>query len=787
MADVITRFKLETTQYDSALRDSSKALSDYTKQAAIAGEEFGKFTQKNVEAARALGNIATSATNTKDKVKELVGAYNDVAKAYNSLTEEQKKSDFGKAMSESLSTLQGRIRSAKQEMNAVPGVLDNLASKFTVNIDAIKLFNLGLKAAESALSVAKDAFFASEATVDEWGRVTASAQSVYEGFLNAINTGDISGYLNRIDEIVDAARKAYDELDRLGTMKTIQAPQTEKQNAENTRMRTMLMTGRYIAPAAGSGLKATMAEGTLLTPEQMRRIEQQLQGGMQTIVKLTGNELNQTGRAIDAYYNKLAKQNGMTMAEFKKGVSSMSEFDKRIAGAKRYAEYERAHTTYDERTGIAHRDKTVNPDEIYKAWSVFRVDKQGQNSYNDLVGLIRQQQQQTSQMYSTIGQAYRTINRAEGTTVRSIMGGGSGGGGGKGGGKTGTEIDYAPDSIKAQQAEVQRLTKLWQGAGEAVRNDYKKQLEEAQYTLDKMTGKEKFDPNKLRQIQGTVLQAPSTEIKNPFESMGKMKSEVVMELGAEQIKVDENTLHTLIKDAIQNSVNGMDLQFDILGKQIAKGIDVPDSAWQSIIDQYNDLREQMGLEPITVNIQTGNLEKLSNDAKVVKASFKDAASAVGNLGSALSGLDDPGAKIAGTVAQAIANIALAFSSADLKDGETGNVWYWIAATAAGLATMVSTISSIHAATKYADGGMIKGNSYSGDNILGVNNSTGELVGLNAGEIVLNRAAQGNLLSQGSGGGFSGQIVGRIEGENIVLVANRYFKRTGQGEILTWKN
>lgn len=787
MADVITRFKLETTQYDSALRDSSKALSDYTKQAAIAGEEFGKFTQKNVEAARALGNIATSATNTKDKVKELVGAYNDVAKAYNSLTEEQKKSDFGKAMSESLSTLQGRIRSAKQEMNAVPGVLDNLASKFTVNIDAIKLFNLGLKAAESALSVAKDAFFASEATVDEWGRVTASAQSVYEGFLNAINTGDISGYLNRIDEIVDAARKAYDELDRLGTMKTIQAPQTEKQNAENTRMRTMLMTGRYIAPAAGSGLKATMAEGTLLTPEQMRRIEQQLQGGMQTIVKLTGNELNQTGRAIDAYYNKLAKQNGMTMAEFKKGVSSMSEFDKRIAGAKRYAEYERAHTTYDERTGIAHRDKTVNPDEIYKAWSVFRVDKQGQNSYNDLVGLIRQQQQQTSQMYSTIGQAYRTINRAEGTTVRSIMGGGSGGGGGKGGGKTGTEIDYAPDSIKAQQAEVQRLTKLWQGAGEAVRNDYKKQLEEAQYTLDKMTGKEKFDPNKLRQIQGTVLQAPSTEIKNPFESMGKMKSEVVMELGAEQIKVDENTLHTLIKDAIQNSVNGMDLQFDILGKQIAKGIDVPDSAWQSIIDQYNDLREQMGLEPITVNIQTGNLEKLSNDAKVVKASFKDAASAVGNLGSALSGLDDPGAKIAGTVAQAIANIALAFSSADLKEGEKGNVWYWIAATAAGLATMVSTISSIHAATKYAEGGMIKGNSYSGDNILGVNNSTGELVGLNAGEIVLNRAAQGNLLSQGSGGGFNGQIVGRIEGENIVLVANRYFKRTGQGEILTWKN
>lgn len=752
MADVITRFKLETTQYDSALRDASKGLAAYSKQAELAGKDFDKFTKGGVEAARALGSISTSATNTKDKVKELVGAYNDAARAYNNLTDEQKKSDFGKAMSESLNTLQGRIRSAKQEMNAVPGVLDNLASKFTVNIDAIKLFNIGLKAAEGALSVAKDAFFASEATVDEWGRVTASAQSVYEGFLNAINTGDISGYLNRIDEIVDAARKAYDELDRLGTMKTIQAPQTERQNAENIRMRTMLMTGRYIAPAAGSGLKATMAEGTLLTPEQMRRIEQQLQGGMQTIVKLTGNELNQTGRAIDAYYNKLAKQNGMTMAEFKKGVSSMSEFDKRIAGAKRYAEYERAHTTYDERSGISHRDRTVNPYEQYKGWSVFRVDKQGQNSYNDLVGLIRQQQQQTSQMYSTIGQAYRTINRVEGTTVRNIMGGGSGGGGGKGGGKTGTEIDYAPDSIKAQQAEVQRLTKLWQGAGEAVRDDYKKQLEEAQYTLDKMTGKEKFDPSKMQSVSvsASVSGGVTTDLKKTLDAK-------TINIGTiTPLKALEDELARL--KALQQEFGGASAE-----------------TWQAYQAEITKTQD--------------SINKLTGDAKVVKASFKDAASAVGNLGSALSGLDDPGAKIAGTVAQAIANIALAFSSADLKDGETGNVWYWIAATAAGLATMVSTISSIHAATKYAEGGMIKGNSYSGDNILGVNNSTGELVGLNAGEIVLNRAAQGNLAAslQGSGGGFNGQIVGMIEGEKIVLVANRWLKRSGQGEILTWKN
>jgi hypothetical protein len=100
--------------------------------------------------------------------------------------------------------------------------------------------------------------------------------------------------------------------------------------------------------------------------------------------------------------------------------------------------------------------------------------------------------------------------------------------------------------------------------------------------------------------------------------------------------------------------------------------------------------------------------------------------------------------------------------------------------------MGTTIASIHSQTGYAEGGIIKGNTYSGDMIP----ANGGSIGLNAGEVVLNRAQSGVLASQfeGSANGFrNGQIVGRIEGENIVLVANRFFKRTGQGEILTWKN
>jgi hypothetical protein len=74
-----------------------------------------------------------------------------------------------------------------------------------------------LAAGKVALDVAKDAFFNNEEQLDEWGRVVESSQSLYTGFLNALNTGDISGYLNNISQIVKAARDAYDALDSLGT------------------------------------------------------------------------------------------------------------------------------------------------------------------------------------------------------------------------------------------------------------------------------------------------------------------------------------------------------------------------------------------------------------------------------------------------------------------------------------------------------------------------------------------------------------------------------------------
>lgn len=708
MADVITRFKLETTQYDSKLRDASKGLSGIIKQASLAGNEFARFTQKNVEAARAFGNIATSATNSKDKVKELVGAFNDVAKAYNGLTKEQQQSDFGKALAESMTTLKGRISEAKQEMNSTGGILGQLKDKFTINIDAVKLFNVGLQAADGALKVAKDAFFASEATVDEWGRTMKSAQGLYEGFLNAINTGDISGYLSRMDDIVKAAREAYNAMDTLQTMKTIQSPQFAKQEAENNRIRMMIQTGKWIS--AGDGRKSPLGlkDGDLLSPAQIKILERQLENGMQTIVSLTRNELKQTGKAIDAYYNSLAKQNGISLSDFRRGTSNWDEFSRRVEGARQYRNFELEHTIYDPTSGIGHRDKSVNPYTQYRGWDVFRVDKMGENSYNELVGLIRQQQQQQSQMYSTMGQAYRTINRAEGITVKGIMGGG---GSGSSGGNTNTDPTYAADSIAAQTALVSELSKKWNEAGENMRDSYLYELIEAENKLKDM----KDNQSKLREQQ----QARNT---------------------AKAIKID--------------SAQGL---ADSLG----------------LTPTLEAIQAELDAHPLEVHIET-----TAKDVKAITQAAQTTAKVVGTIGDAFNSIEDPAAKVAGTVAQAIASVALAYSQSLAKDKTSkSNIWSFIAAAAAATVSMATTISQIHSATGYAEGGEIKGNSYSGDRIP---------IMANAGEIVLNKAQQSTLaqnLQNNGGGNF--RLVGKLAGEDILLSAERAGKRMGYGQLMFW--
>jgi hypothetical protein len=201
-------------------------------------------------------------------------------------------------------------------------------------------------------------------------------------------------------------------------------------------------------------------------------------------------------------------------------------------------------------------------------------------------------------------------------------------------------------------------------------------------------------------------------------------------------------------------------------KAITEGAKDSTSSVEDLIDAFQKLNKVQGVTAKDADKDSGNLAE----------NWRNAGTAIGAVGAAMSQIEDPAAKVMGTIAQAIATIALTFASS-LKG--TFTPWDWIAAAAAGTATMISTIAAIHSATGYAQGGIVKGNSYSGDNIYG-----GPDAMVNAGELVLSRSQQGNLASQLQDGGLSGLNLDTvISGEDIRLVLNNNGRRTGRGEYV----
>jgi hypothetical protein len=308
-------------------------------------------------------------------------------------------------------------------------------------------------------------------------------------------------------------------------------------------------------------------------------------------------------------------------------------------------------------------------------------------------------------------------------------GGGSGGSGRSGGGNN--TIDYAPDSIAAQQALVSELTKQWNNASEAMRDGYLKNLIDAEDTLKRMKDAEGM---KRANAKGLLLgKAEDIDMSygggfssaNPFADDSKaMKLKGTLEL-----QLDENAM---------NAVN-----------------------------------EQI-------------LAQMAKDGKAVEESWKTAGSAIGAVSGAISQIENPAAKIIGTIGQAIATIALAYAETLAKDKSSkSNIYAFIAAAAATTISLATTIAEIHSSTGYAEGGIVKGNHYSGD-MIGASVDGAGLVGLNAQEVVLNRAQSGVLAAQLQSAGSSINMRGVIKGEDLLVIADRSGQRQGIGQLMFWK-
>ncbi len=547
------------------------------------------------------------------------------------------------------------------------------ASKFTA-------VGAAIGAVTGALKVAKDAFNASEQNLDAWGQTVQASESLYKGFLNSLNNGNISGFLSNINTITEAARAAYDALDNLGTFNAF--------NQINTQRTRTGLTEAMAGYRMGETSKGDVQKAAKAYQEELRtrqKLEQEAYSqAVRKVAAERGVPWGNLEQALSGSYGDYEKLKGVMPSGKRTVYQAAGQFGGTLSYEVPMA------VTAQEKMGEALRKLT--DDELQQ-----------------LQALGAQAQRTGEEIAQVDKQLTRILNGKQPGT----SGGSTGGGGGRSAGSGKSSPTYAADSLVAQQKLVQDLTKQWNESGASVRDKYLQPLVEAE-----------------------------AKLKSMQNEMGLQK---------------ENAA----------------------GKLLGGNVEVPVEAdvASAIIPSIEGISEYFKKNPIQIPIET-----TKKDVKAIAEAASITADVVGSIGDAFNAIEDPAAKVAGTVMQAIASVAMGYAQATVAASQTGNPWVWAAFAVSGLATMLTMISQIHSATGYAQGGIVKGNSYSGDNIYG-----GPDAMVNAGELVLTKAQQSTLAQNLQNNGSTVNVVGRVVGEDIFLSADRYARRSGRGSILTGKN
>lgn len=198
--------------------------------------------------------------------------------------------------------------------------------------------------------------------------------------------------------------------------------------------------------------------------------------------------------------------------------------------------------------------------------------------------------------------------------------------------------------------------------------------------------------------------------------------------------------------------------------KIRIGIEKPDETaaaarelTQRIGDDFAAWKEENPLQPLDFGDDEDRLAGMRKGLDKVGKTAQATGQMFGALGEAF---EQPAFNIMGTIAQAVATLALTFANS-LK-GEP-SVWTWIAGAAAGTATLISTIASIRQATAFAEGGIVSGPTYA---------LVGEYAGARNNPEVIAPLNKLRSLIEPQRGFEAGQVRFEIEGRTLVGILEK---------------
>ena len=795
--DIISRLRLDSGEFDAKIKRAGQELFAYSEHCKKMGLEMGYANKDAKDFAKALGDMNTVSQAARGKLNELTEAFVNLKAMYNNMTDAEKQNPFGKELAASIDKLKNRIDEAKQNLNSVNAELGNtkqaeqgatsgiegLTSALGINVKSLVGWGAALTAGKVALDVAKDAFMSSETNVDDWGRTVRSAEGIYQSFVQSLNTGDFTGFLNNIGRVTQAAQEAYNALDELGTRMTIINPERARLQARQQELRADIRRNGADSEVG----RAALAELKKIEPLLSKSFKTESQMNYTAFEKLVRERLAEGGINL----------NQRSFEQFMKTFSSDAAFQNLRRNARGSSELRE--------TSEIGKFRTVDT----------------RNIEQKLLDLFTDEWRQANSGYLTASFSAQGAAASNALGNARYMRAGSGGGKGGKGGKT--DIQFADDSIMAQEKLVQELTQKWKTASGELRDGYLKDLEEAQKKLAELTGKAKgpdFDklfPDMSKANFNTGY-AGSAQAKYDSAradlALGPMNLDAVnsyissvkgmlkdANLGdelytsmTEKLK-DATTVSTLLQEMMERGLDGADLEStaQALKEKLLSPEGIDQTAIQSFLDELNKQIEEAGGVGLKLNADTGEVTDDKGKGKDDGEDLKKFNEGIGKLSGGLSqvtgGLKAIGVEVPKEVDQVIgvingvsqiisgvSTIIGVFQTSAITANTIALGALTSAVTANTFAKFIPFFAGGGIVPHAANGYFVGGNSFSGDNTP---------IMANAGELVLSKSQQGvlaSMLTDEERGGGNAQPY--LDGEKIYLGLQAYMRRSGLGEIVT---
>ena len=804
----ILKLQVDDKQYEASLKSAQQGLKALQDALRNSGKSFADVDKATEQYIRELGKMGTTAKTARGSIGEMSSTFVELSRIEKHLTDQERQSPVGKALSESLAQLKQRTIDAKNELQGLEnqlknvadvklpetgglfggGKLDGMLQVFGGNLmtkgagmlaglasEMGDMVQQGIELAKQGegiriaferlgrgdildglrqathgtvtdLELMKAAvkFNDFKLPVEELGTMLAFAQQ------KAKDTGQSVDYM--VDSIVTGlGRKSLMILDNLG----LSASEIKEKMAETGDMtkavgeiirEQMSKAGDYVETAADRAAQANVNLQNKM--EELGRKFAPLQeasNNLWTSMKIGIMDL--IGGPLTNFINKLteagriAQQYGVLGGNAKVGRMTQNLSNAREGNRQ---------SIYNQQ--VSSFWKYINPREQQlkdiRAWQSGQRGEalQGRISaitekYGSLdAAKIQAEIDAAKKMLSDYQQAAKSIL----SPVKADI-----------------ETDGAIQNVDALKVKLAELEAQRRKAIQAGDTDLSKSLlKQINQTKADIRG---LDPNALKTGSSNKNQPEYLDFyKQMYKSQGGgLKNEFEhispFDMFKDQAQFDpENILGSKdawedYKDTVAGAIGGIGESFSNL------------TEWTKDFDPYEE-----------------KMKELSKTAMQNQMAMSMAGQAANSFASALSSIDDPAARAAGAVISAIANIALGFGMAVAQAGKMGP-WAWLAYVAAGTAALATTISTVHSLTGYAEGGIVKGNSYSGDNVYAGN------AWVNSGELVLNKAQQNSLANTLSGNGMNNiNLRATLQGEQILLAVDRTLKRQGKGELATFK-